>query len=132
MNIRGWGREHRDIKTRVIQYTQCDLISLNETWLKDETETIDIPGCTWFGHNRQFLNKRALKGSGGVVILVANYLFSDFEVFYTNNLMAYWHGGPHAAATIVSMAAAEGERISKFSLMCPNKARCVSFSASDI
>ena len=37
-----------------------------------------------------------------------------------------------AAATIVSMAAADGERISIFPLVCPNKARCVSFSASDI
>ena len=37
-----------------------------------------------------------------------------------------------AAATIVSMAAADGERISIFPLVCPNKARCVSFSAPDI
>ena len=37
-----------------------------------------------------------------------------------------------AAATIVIMAAADGERISIFPLMCPNKARCVSFSAPDI
>ena len=34
-----------------------------------------------------------------------------------------------AAATIVSKAAADGERISIFLLVCPNKARCVSFSA---
>ena len=37
-----------------------------------------------------------------------------------------------AAATIVSMAAADSERISIFPLVCPNKARCVSFSAPDI
>ena len=37
-----------------------------------------------------------------------------------------------AAATIVSMAAADGERLSIFPLVCPNKARCVSFSAPDI
>ena len=37
-----------------------------------------------------------------------------------------------AAATIVSMAAADGERISIFPLVCPNKARRVSFSAPDI
>ena len=39
-NIRGRRWEHLDIKTQVIQYTQCDRISLNETWLKDDTETI--------------------------------------------------------------------------------------------
>ena len=37
-----------------------------------------------------------------------------------------------AAATIVSMAAADGEHISIFPLVCPNEARCVSFSAPDI
>ena len=37
-----------------------------------------------------------------------------------------------AAATIVSMAAADGEHISIFPLMCPNEARCVSFSAPGI
>ena len=37
-----------------------------------------------------------------------------------------------AAATIVSMAAADGERISIFPLVCPNKAHRVSFSATDI
>ena len=37
-----------------------------------------------------------------------------------------------AAATIVSMAVADGELISIFPLVCPNKARCVSFSAPDI
>ena len=37
-----------------------------------------------------------------------------------------------AAATIVSMATADGERISIFPLVCPNKARCVSLSVPDI
>ena len=37
-----------------------------------------------------------------------------------------------AAATIVSMAAADGERNSILPLVRPNKARCVSFSAPDI
>ena len=37
-----------------------------------------------------------------------------------------------AAATIVSMAAADGERISIFPLVGPNKAGRVSFSAPDI
>ena len=37
-----------------------------------------------------------------------------------------------AAATIVSMAAADDERISIFPLVCPNKAHCVSFSALEI
>ena len=48
---------------------------------------------------------------------------------------AWFTGGNRtmvAAATIVSMAAADGERISIFPLVYPNKARWVSFSAPDI
>ena len=37
-----------------------------------------------------------------------------------------------SAATIVIMAAADGERISIFPLVCPDKAHSVSFSAPDI
>ena len=37
-----------------------------------------------------------------------------------------------AAATIVIMAPVDGERISISPLVCPDKARCVSFSAPDI
>ena len=37
-----------------------------------------------------------------------------------------------AAANTVIMAAADGEPISIFPLMCPDKARSVSFSAPDI
>ena len=37
-----------------------------------------------------------------------------------------------AVATIVSMVAADGERISIFPLVCRNKAHCVSFVAPDI
>ena len=79
MNIRGWGRDNRDIKNQVIRYSQCELIFLNETWLKDD-EIIDNPGYKWSGHNRHYLNKRAFKGSGGVGILVANHLFSEFDI----------------------------------------------------
>ena len=49
--------------------------------------------------------------------------------------MAASHWGNRAmvvAATIVSMAAADGEHTSIFPLVCPNKARCVLFSALDI
>ena len=74
-----------------------------------------------------------------------NYLF-HFSVSYnrkwktfhvsSSKFSATWHWGWNrtmvAAATIVSMAAADGERISIFPLVCPNKARCVLFSAPDI
>ena len=54
-------------------------------------------------------------------------------MFNTYSIICYCHdhrdtGGNRtmvAAATIVSMAAADGERISIFPLVCPNKARCV-------
>ena len=62
---------------------------------------------------------------------------SEYLMTTNTTLMKVWKttGGNRtmvAAATIVSMAAADGERISIFPLVCPNKARCVSFSAPDI
>lgn len=80
LNIRGWGRQYRDMKAQILQYTECDLISLNETWLREQSDSIVMPNYKWFGHNRQLNNKRALKGSGGVGILVANHILSAFDV----------------------------------------------------
>ena len=65
------------------------------------------------------------------------FYWTDFEVtsLETNNIIEWSHWGNRtmvASATIFSMAAADGERISIFPLVCPNKARSVSFSAPDI
>ena len=41
---------------------------------------IDIHGYTWFGFNRSVKNIRAPKGSGGVGILLKNWIVNEFTV----------------------------------------------------
>ena len=75
-----------------------------------------------------------LKSNNGVKRAVLNFNIITQIEFY-NAISFLVTGGNRtmvAAATIVSMAAADGERISIFPLVCPNKALCVSFSAPDI
>lgn len=43
-------------------------------------ETIDINNYTWFGKNRENLNPRALRGSGGVGFLIKNSMLNEFRV----------------------------------------------------
>ena len=58
----------------------CQIISINETWHKNKNDSIDIEGYTWIGHQRKTLNKRRKSGSGGVGFLVANDLYSDYNI----------------------------------------------------
>ena len=67
--------------------------------------------------------------------LVIDIIHPQSERIYCSLFYMFITGGNRtmvAAVTIVSMAAADGKRISIFPLVCPNKARCVSFSAPDI
>ena len=40
-----------------------------ETWLREDEE-VEFEGFRWFGQNRSQLNKKVVRGSGGVGILV--------------------------------------------------------------
>ena len=92
LNIRGWGREHREAKRILLRHYDCDLISINETWFKEDNDDLGVTGYRWFGHNRQLLNERAIKGSGGVGVLVSNDIFSMYDVDildkYLNGMLA--------------------------------------------
>ena len=47
--------------------------------MKDD-HSINIPGYTWYGNNRTALSNRAVRGSGGVGILVKNNILKDYDV----------------------------------------------------
>ena len=52
-------------------------VGVAETWLKDgDVATLD--GYSWFGHNRQALSRKAVRGSGGVGVFVRNALLNDW------------------------------------------------------
>lgn len=58
---------------------EADIISINETHLTGSDE-ISLEGYVWYGHNRQTIHRKAPKGSGGVGILVKNWMFDEFEI----------------------------------------------------
>ena len=61
--------ESNDFRAKVINFFQPDVACLVETWLKDD-EKVDYDGYCWFGHNRSCLSRKAVRGSGGVGVLV--------------------------------------------------------------
>ena len=84
MNIRGWGREHQAAKSLITKSNDCDILSINETWIKDDNDSINIEGYQWYGHRRRTVNRRAVKGFGGVGVLVANHLFPLYDIEITD------------------------------------------------
>ena len=57
---------------------QYDIIYLCETWLRKD-QTVSLPGYSWFGQNRFLISQRAIRGSGGVGILVKSSLLQDYN-----------------------------------------------------
>ena len=88
-NVCGWarsgtsGREksvgNLDMRTKVFQMFQPDVVWVAETWLRDG-DAAAMVGYSWFGHNRQALNRKAVRGSGGVGVFVRNALLNDWAV----------------------------------------------------
>ena len=57
----------------------CDIICISETHLPVDN-VIHISGYRWFGFNRSDSHENAPKPSGGVGILVQNWLTDHFEI----------------------------------------------------
>ena len=55
------------------------LIGICETFLREDNE-IHLEGYTWLGNNRKQISKRAIRGSGGVGLLVKDTVFHKFIV----------------------------------------------------
>ena len=83
--MHGWGRENREIKCRIIKHSGCDLVSLNETWLRPDQNDIHIDGYKWIDNRQQLINKRSNAGSGGVGILVADHLYYTHRIEISDN-----------------------------------------------
>ena len=88
-NVAGWSRgdgggddrgvENRDIRAKVINFFQPDVVCLTETWLKGN-EGVVFDEYEWFGHNRVLVSRKAVRGSGGVGVLVKNVILQDWSV----------------------------------------------------
>jgi len=67
-NTRGWPNDS-NFRNRVVHSLDLDLIGVCETFLRDDSE-IHLEGYSWFGNNRKQVSKRAIRGSGGVGLLI--------------------------------------------------------------
>ena len=88
-NVAGWARgdgndgvrsvEDRDMRAKVISFYKPDVVCLVETWLKGG-EVAGFDGYHWFGHNRLSLSRKAVRGSGGVGILVKSSFCQNWQI----------------------------------------------------
>ena len=87
-NVCGWCKDGNnweemravhDVKAEVIDYYRPDVIALVETWLKGEEE-IMVEGYRWFGYNRRTLHRKAVRGSGGVGVLIREEVLKEYAV----------------------------------------------------
>ena len=88
-NVAGWSRgdgiggdgvvESRDIRAKVITFFQPDIVCLVETWLKGDVGVV-FDDYEWFGHNRASVSRKAVRGSGGVGLLVKKLILRDWSV----------------------------------------------------
>ena len=85
-NINGWTDQNSILREEIIRLEDFDILCLSETHLKDG-KNIDIQGFTWFGFNRTIRHVRAVRGSGGVGILIKNTVLNAFEVTYVDKSM---------------------------------------------
>ena len=75
-NVRGWN-PNAETDNSIIKRSIIDIIS--ESHLKGN-EILNLPGFIWFGHNRQALHVNARTGSGGLGLLVKDYLLNCFAI----------------------------------------------------
>ena len=81
-NVCGWGLDpsHR-LRGNVIKALKLDVICICESFLTgDGDHEILLEGYTWLGNNRKAISKRAIRGSGGVGILVSNRILEQSYV----------------------------------------------------
>ena len=72
-------REGHDMRTKVIDFYKPDVVALVETWLRGEEEIV-VEGYRWFGRNRRNLHRKAVRGSGGVGLLVREEVLEKWAV----------------------------------------------------
>ena len=79
LNINGWTNENKLLRQEIIKAIDSDIICLIETHLKNNNK-LDVDGYVWFGHNRPNIHVNAIRGSGGVGVLIKSSLFTVFNV----------------------------------------------------
>ena len=59
--------EEGDVRAEIIDFYRPDVVAL-------------VEGYTWFGQNRRHLHKKAVRGSGGVGVLIREEVLKSYQV----------------------------------------------------
>ena len=70
--------DKHDFRAKVIAAYNPDIACIVETWLR-EGEEVEFEGYHWVGHNRGQLNKNAVRGSGGVGLLIKHTMCQSWS-----------------------------------------------------
>ena len=54
------------------------MVTLVKTWLKGDEEVV-VEGYKWFGNNRKHLHRKAVRGSGGVGVLIREEVLKRYQ-----------------------------------------------------
>ena len=68
-----------DIRAKVLDHYKPDILALVETWRKGREEIV-VDGYKWFGCNRHTLHRKAVRGSGGVGVLIREEVLKKYAV----------------------------------------------------
>lgn len=79
MNVNGWSASNHDLRAKIVQFGNLDIICLNETHLS-QGEVIAVDGYKWYGNNRKIKKHSSNRTFGGVGILVHNDVFLNYSV----------------------------------------------------
>ena len=72
-------RNYCRLRENVILATNLDIVCLCETFLRN-SESLSLEGYKWIGHNRTNISRRAIRGSGGVGVLIKESMFNRFSI----------------------------------------------------
>lgn len=77
----GWTKSNHDLRCELIKHLCCDIVSINETHLIDQSDiNLSHYDYKWIAFNRSHIHINAPKGSGGVGLLVKNWLYRTYNV----------------------------------------------------
>ncbi len=80
-NVNGWTTNNSILRKEVIANLKSDIFCSVETHLTENSSSnIAIDGCSTITHNRSFQNKRAIRSSGGVAILIKDNILQSYKV----------------------------------------------------
>ena len=68
-----------DMRAKVVDLYRPDVIAVVETWLRGE-EMIEVDGYRWVGWNRRGLHRKAVRGSGGVGLLIKEEVLESYTI----------------------------------------------------